>query len=215
MTSPRPFEGAVAAAERPRGGQPCPDRGIRRRTRWAGGPSRSTPTTGGAGRGRDAALAARRCLRPAGLRGDGGQAGCGDGWPGDTRRRHAGPAVRPVVRFGVGGSTGDLMGDRAYRLLLLTDLDAERLITSLRCSPLLFGHRGRPRADVAARVRGWVAFAAVDALQELVQVGAGEPPVEGFGDGVVAGFERGEAVADLAQVGEVVRADDLRWTTEK
>ena len=101
------------------------------------------------------------------------------------------------------------MGDRAYRLLLLTDLDAERLITSLRCSPLLFGHRGRPRADVAARVWGWVAFAAVDALQELVQVGAGEPPVEGFGDGVVAGFERGEAVADLAQVGEVVRADDL------
>ena len=71
------------------------------------------------------------------------------------------------------------MGDRAYRLLLLTDLDAERLITSLRCSPLLFGHRGRPRADVAARVWGWVAFAAVDALQELVQVAAGEPQLKG------------------------------------
>jgi len=56
----------------------------------------------------------------------------------------------PVIMFGFGGSTGDLMDDRAYRLLPLTDLDAERLITSLRCSPLLFGHRDRPLADVAA-----------------------------------------------------------------
>ena len=56
----------------------------------------------------------------------------------------------PVIMFGFGGSTGDLMDDRAYRLLPLTDLDAERLITSLRCSPLLFGYRDRPPADVAA-----------------------------------------------------------------
>jgi acyl-CoA synthetase (NDP forming) len=56
----------------------------------------------------------------------------------------------PVIMFGFGGPTGDLMDDRAHRLLPLTDLDADRLITSLRCSPLLFGHRDRPLADVAA-----------------------------------------------------------------
>jgi acyl-CoA synthetase (NDP forming) len=56
----------------------------------------------------------------------------------------------PVIVFGLGGSTGGLMGDHACRLLPLTDLDAERLISSLRCSPLLFGYHGRPRADVAA-----------------------------------------------------------------
>lgn len=56
----------------------------------------------------------------------------------------------PVIIFGFGGRTGDLMGDRACRLLPLTDLDAERLISSLRCSPLLFGYHDRPLADVAA-----------------------------------------------------------------
>jgi len=56
----------------------------------------------------------------------------------------------PVIMFGFGGSIGDLIDDRAYRLLPLTDLDAARLIASLRCSPLLFGYRDRPRADAAA-----------------------------------------------------------------
>jgi hypothetical protein len=52
-------------------------------------------------------------------------------------------------------------------------------------------------------------FVGVDAVEQVVEVGAGELPVERCGDGVVAGLEHGEAVADLAEVGEVVRADDL------
>jgi acyl-CoA synthetase (NDP forming) len=56
----------------------------------------------------------------------------------------------PVIILGFGGNTGDLMGDRGYRLLPLTDLDAERLISSLRCSPLLFGYHDQPPADVEA-----------------------------------------------------------------
>src|SRR5262249_12736108 len=44
----------------------------------------------------------------------------------------------------------------------------------------------------------------IDAAQQVVEVGAGELPAERPGDGVVAGFERGEAVADLRQAGEVV-----------
>jgi hypothetical protein len=53
----------------------------------------------------------------------------------------------------------------------------------------------------------------VDAVQQVVEVGAGELPAERPGDGVVAGFERGQAVADLAEIGEVVGVED--WTTEK
>ena len=37
-----------------------------------------------------------------------------------------------------------------------------------------------------------------------MEVGAGELPAERPGDGVVASLERGEALADLAQAGEVV-----------
>jgi hypothetical protein len=37
---------------------------------------------------------------------------------------------------------------------------------------------------------------------------SGELPAEGRGDGVVAGLERGEPIADLVNIGEVVRADD-------
>jgi hypothetical protein len=36
-------------------------------------------------------------------------------------------------------------------------------------------------------------------VQQVVEVGAGELPVERPGDGLVAGFECGEAVADLVQ----------------
>jgi hypothetical protein len=50
--------------------------------------------------------------------------------------------------------------------------------------------------------------AGVDAVQQVVEAGAGEVPAEWPGDGVVAGLERGQAVADLAEAGEVVRADD-------
>jgi hypothetical protein len=44
----------------------------------------------------------------------------------------------------------------------------------------------------------------VDAVQQVVKVVTGEFPAERPGDGVVASLERGEAVADLVQAGEVV-----------
>jgi hypothetical protein len=57
--------------------------------------------------------------------------------------------------------------------------------------------------------RGLVCLGGVAAVEQVVQVGAGELPVEGLGDGVVAGLECGQAVADLLEVGEVVRGEDL------
>jgi acetyl coenzyme A synthetase (ADP forming)-like protein len=53
-----------------------------------------------------------------------------------------------IVMFGLGGTTAELLGDRAVRILPLTDVDAHDLVRSLRGSPLLFGYRGAPPAAV-------------------------------------------------------------------
>jgi acetyl coenzyme A synthetase (ADP forming)-like protein len=56
----------------------------------------------------------------------------------------------PLVMFGLGGITTELLGDRAFRILPLTDLDARELVRSLKSAPLLFGYRGSPPANVEA-----------------------------------------------------------------
>jgi acyl-CoA synthetase (NDP forming) len=58
------------------------------------------------------------------------------------------PLFGPLVMFGLGGVATELLGDRAFRILPLTDLDAADLVRSLRASPLLFGYRGSPPVDV-------------------------------------------------------------------
>jgi acyl-CoA synthetase (NDP forming) len=60
------------------------------------------------------------------------------------------PLFGPLVMFGLGGVATELLKDRSFRVLPLTDLDAAELVRSLRSSPLLFGYRGSPRVDVAA-----------------------------------------------------------------
>ncbi|HMA45685.1 MAG TPA: acetate--CoA ligase family protein, partial [Frankiaceae bacterium] len=60
------------------------------------------------------------------------------------------PTYGPLVSFGVAGVATDLLGDRAYHILPLTDADATRLVRSVRAAPLLFGHRGAHPVDVAA-----------------------------------------------------------------
>ncbi len=60
------------------------------------------------------------------------------------------PSFGSLVVFGAGGFAAELTRDTALRILPLTDLDAHELIRSLRASPLLFGYRGSPAADVAA-----------------------------------------------------------------
>jgi acetyl coenzyme A synthetase (ADP forming)-like protein len=60
------------------------------------------------------------------------------------------PSFGPLVMFGLGGVATDVLGDRAFRILPLTDLDAAELVRSVRAAPLLFGHRGTPAVDVSA-----------------------------------------------------------------
>jgi acetyl coenzyme A synthetase (ADP forming)-like protein len=60
------------------------------------------------------------------------------------------PLFGPLVMFGLGGVATELLGDRAFRILPLTDLDAADLVRSLRASPLLFGYRGSVPVAVGA-----------------------------------------------------------------
>jgi acyl-CoA synthetase (NDP forming) len=52
------------------------------------------------------------------------------------------PSFGALVSFGLGGVATDLLGDRAYRTLPLTDLDAAELVREPRAWPLLDGYRG-------------------------------------------------------------------------
>src|SRR5919202_4674384 len=65
------------------------------------------------------------------------------------------PSFGALVSFGVGGVTTDLLGDRAYRTVPLTDLDAHELVREPRAWPLLNGYRGSDPVDT-------------DALEELL-----------------------------------------------
>ena len=60
------------------------------------------------------------------------------------------PLFGPLIMFGSGGTSVEVFGDRTFRILPLTDVDAHELVRSIRGAPLLFGHRGAPPADVAA-----------------------------------------------------------------
>ena len=60
------------------------------------------------------------------------------------------PLFGSLVMTGLGGVHTDLLGDRAFRLVPLTDLDAGRMWRSLRGAPLLTGYRNTPPVDTAA-----------------------------------------------------------------
>jgi acyl-CoA synthetase (NDP forming) len=60
------------------------------------------------------------------------------------------PLFGPLVAFGTGGVVGELLGDRAFRALPLTDVDAAELVRSGRGARLLEGAAGAAPADLSA-----------------------------------------------------------------
>ncbi len=60
------------------------------------------------------------------------------------------PVFGPLVAFGPGGVFAELIGDAAFRLAPLTDVDAEELVTGGKAGRLVAGFRGAPAADAAA-----------------------------------------------------------------
>jgi acetyl coenzyme A synthetase (ADP forming)-like protein len=60
------------------------------------------------------------------------------------------PVFGPLVAFGPGGVFAELIGEAAFRIAPLTDLDAEELVTRGKAGRLVAGFRGAPPADRAA-----------------------------------------------------------------
>jgi acyl-CoA synthetase (NDP forming) len=58
------------------------------------------------------------------------------------------PVFGPLVAFGPGGVFAELIGDAAFRIAPLTDVDAEELVTGGKAGRLVAGFRGAPAADV-------------------------------------------------------------------
>jgi acyl-CoA synthetase (NDP forming) len=81
------------------------------------------------------------------------------------------PTFGPVVAVAAGGVATELLGDSAVRLGPLTESDAHDCIREPRTFPLLDGHRGVPRADVAALERVLLAISALtEAHHEIAEV---------------------------------------------
>jgi acyl-CoA synthetase (NDP forming)/RimJ/RimL family protein N-acetyltransferase len=60
------------------------------------------------------------------------------------------PSFGTLLSFGLSGLVSDLLGDRAYRAVPLTDTDAAALVRAPKAAPLLSGYRGDVPADLAA-----------------------------------------------------------------
>ena len=60
------------------------------------------------------------------------------------------PSFGTLVSFGLSGLVSTLLGDRSYRAVPLTDVDAATLIREPKSAPLLTGYRGDEPADLAA-----------------------------------------------------------------
>lgn len=60
------------------------------------------------------------------------------------------PSFGTLVSFGLSGVASELLGDRAYRAVPLSDVDAATLVRAPRAAPLLWGYRGDEPADLAA-----------------------------------------------------------------
>ncbi len=83
----------------------------------------------------------------------------------------ADPSFGALISFGIGGVATELLDDRAYRAVPLTDTDAADLIAAPRAAPLLNGYRGsrivpkEPLIELALRLS-----AMSDDLPELVML---------------------------------------------
>jgi acyl-CoA synthetase (NDP forming)/GNAT superfamily N-acetyltransferase len=60
------------------------------------------------------------------------------------------PSFGSLVYFGLSGIVSDLLGDRAYGAVPLTDADAARLVRAPRSAALLAGYQGAEPVDLAA-----------------------------------------------------------------
>ena len=95
------------------------------------------------------------------------------------------PVFGPLVAFGPGGVFAELIGDAAFRIAPLTDVDAEELVAQGKAGRLVRGFRGAPPADSAALVDLVLRLARLaDDLPEVAELDLN--PVLALPDGCIA-----------------------------
>lgn len=96
------------------------------------------------------------------------------------------PDFGALVGFGLGGITVELLGDVAFRIHPLTDVDAAEMVRSIRGFPMLEGFRNMPVGDVAALEEALQRVSAmITALPEISEMDLNPVKVLGPGQGVV------------------------------
>jgi acyl-CoA synthetase (NDP forming) len=95
------------------------------------------------------------------------------------------PVFGPLVAFGPGGVFAELIGDAAFRVAPLSDVDAEELVHQGKAGRLVAGFRGAPAADAGALVELLHRLACL--AEDLPQVAELDlNPVLALADGCVA-----------------------------
>jgi len=80
------------------------------------------------------------------------------------------PSFGPLIAFGLGGVFVELIGDVAFRIHPITDLDATEMISEVKSARLLDGYRGGPAGDIDALEETLLRVSAlVEALPEVAE----------------------------------------------
>jgi acyl-CoA synthetase (NDP forming) len=95
------------------------------------------------------------------------------------------PNFGPLVVFGLGGVFVELIGDVAFRIHPLTDLDVDEMIASVKSARLLEGYRGGEAGDIDAVKEALLRVSAlIEDIPEMVEMDMNPVKVGIPGDGV-------------------------------
>jgi acetyl coenzyme A synthetase (ADP forming)-like protein len=98
------------------------------------------------------------------------------------------PAFGPAVMFGIGGTLVEALNDVSFGVAPISDVQAERMIRSIRAFPLLETFRGRPAVSLPSLIR---------IVSALGQIGVDFPEIAEIDLNPVLADERGAIAVDL------------------
>ena len=95
------------------------------------------------------------------------------------------PTFGPLLAFGLGGVFVELVGDVAFRIHPLTDVDAAEMIGSVKAARLLEGYRGGDKGDIPGVKDALLRVSAlIDGLPEIVEMDLNPVKVKPPGQGI-------------------------------
>jgi acetate---CoA ligase (ADP-forming) len=95
------------------------------------------------------------------------------------------PSFGPLIVFGLGGVTVELLGDVAFRIHPLTRVDAAEMVRDVKGFPLLEGYRNMPEGDVSALEDALLRVSAmINVVPEIVEMDLNPVKVLAPGEGV-------------------------------